>query len=130
MTAVERETYCIVSYKVVWERTWEAMQDVVDGAPATKSYSDAFLPYSCLRYHGEHQMLPNKSQTYSVEGGNSVFRHYLGRLLRENRCINRCIHALRRAVDLFVFVWNQRQRHNRAYPKYKKHLIKFVNTIL
>ena len=126
---MERETYCILAHRVVWERTGEVMQDVVDAAPAERTFSDAFSTYGYLRYSGEHQLLPDKSQTYSVEGGNSVLRHYLSRLLRENRCINRCIHALRRAVDLFVFFWNLRQRHNRSYPKYKKHLIELVNIL-
>ncbi len=68
----------------------------------------------------------NKSDTYSVEGGNADLRHYLARLVRKSRCFSRCIGALRRAVKLFVSCYNQRPLWNRRYPQYPKHLIQFV----
>lgn len=44
----------------------------------------------------------NKSKTYSVEGDNAEFRHYLARLTRRSRYFSKCIEALRRSVELFV----------------------------
>jgi IS1 family transposase len=84
------------------------MQSVVDSAPhASSYYSDAF-----------NRSMYDKSQTYSVEGTNADLRHYLARLARRSRCFSRCIHALRRAVDLFVRFYNARQLKKRKYPRY------------
>jgi insertion element IS1 protein InsB len=72
--------------------------------------------------------MPDKSETYRVEGDNAELRHYLARLGRKSRCFSRCIHALHRAVRLFVFPWNTRQLYRQAYPAYPAHLITFLPT--
>jgi len=90
------------------------MQSDIDAAPhAASYYSEAFNTYRELRWWGEHTSLYDKSQTYSVEGTNADLRHYLARLARRSRCFSRCIHALRRAVDLFVRFYNARQLKKR-----------------
>jgi hypothetical protein len=95
------------------------MQSVVDSAPHARGYfSDAFNTYRELCWWGAHQAMYDKSQTYSVEGTNADLRHYLARLARRSRCFSRCIHALRRAVDLFVRCYNARQLRKREYPCY------------
>jgi len=77
----------------------------VDAVPqAHFYYSDLFAPYHSLLYTpGIHTPMPNKSQTFRVEGDNAELRHYLARLARRSRCFSRCIHALRHAIKLFVF---------------------------
>jgi IS1 family transposase len=78
-------------------------------APSAKEYyNDAFTVYDSIGYPGKHESLPNKSQTYSVEGDNAELRHYLARLFRHlarlfrrSRCFSRSLAALSRAVDLF-----------------------------
>src|SRR5688500_10091708 len=106
------------------------MQSVVDAAPHARTYySDAFNTYRELCWWGEHRAMYDKSQTYSVEGDNAQLRHYLARLGRRSRCFSRCLVALRRAVDLSVHAWNQRQRHNRRYPRNPKYLIEFVTML-
>jgi insertion element IS1 protein InsB len=113
---------------VVWERTWEVLQGVVEGAaPAQQYYSDAFPTYETLVYYpGRYAVAPGKSQTYSVEADNAELRHYLARLGRKSRCFSRTIAALRRAVKLFVSAWNRRQLHRRTYPTYECHVMDFV----
>ena len=55
MTEVERATRCIVSGAVVWERTWEALQETIErAAPARQYYSDAFPTYETLVYYPGH----------------------------------------------------------------------------
>ena len=79
----------------------------VDAAPHAASYfSDAMNAYAELSYWGTHTSMRDKSETYSVEGANADLRHYLARLARASRCFSRCIHALGRAVDLFVHFYN------------------------
>jgi insertion element IS1 protein InsB len=128
VTAVDRASRCILGWQVLTERTSEMMQTVIDGAPAAyRYYSDAFPTYATLVYDpGQHQACADKSQTYSVEADNAELRHYLARLARRSRCFSRCLHALRRAIKLFVFAWNRRQLYKRAHPKYPAHLADFV----
>jgi hypothetical protein len=58
-------------------------------------------------YDGKHEALPNKSQTYSVEGSNAEIRHYLGRLHRRSRCFCRSVESLRGAFWLFAYCYNK-----------------------
>ena len=128
MTVVDRRTSCILSWHVDSERTQHDLQRLVDTAPQARFYySDLFATYRTLIYRpGLHTPMPDKSETYRVEGANAELRHYLARLARRSRCFSRCIDALRRAVKLFVFAWNRRQLYRYQYPKYPAHLIDFV----
>ena len=128
MTNVDRDTRCIVGWDVVFERDYDQMQAMLDRSPQAKQYySDAFAVYDTLVYYpGHHRAVLDKSQTYAVEADNAELRHYLARLARKSRCFSRCIHALWRAGKLFVFAWNRRQLHKRAYPNYPAHVRDFV----
>ncbi|MCC6801407.1 MAG: IS1 family transposase [Anaerolineae bacterium] len=128
MTIVDRRTSCIVGWAVAAERNEMRLQHLVDAAPqAAFSFSDRFPPYRYLVYTpGLHTPMPDKSETYRVEGVNTVLRHYLARLARKSRCFSRCMDALRRAVKLFVFSWNRRQLYRSRFPRYPAHLIDFV----
>jgi hypothetical protein len=59
----------LVAWDVVWERSPELMQTLLDRSPQAYFYfSDQFATYDTLIYYpGLHQSLPDKSQTYSVE---------------------------------------------------------------
>ena len=107
------------------------MQAVVDmGPPGTHYHSDAVAVYQSLVYTpGQHTAHLDKSETYSVEGDTAELRHSLARLARPSRCFSRCIHALRRAVRLFVWCWNQRQLWKQHLPRYHAHLIQFVSPL-
>ena len=128
MTFVERKTSCIIGWSVQAERTQTDLQTLLDTSPqAVWYYSDLFATYKTLLYTpGRHTPMPDKSETYRVEGMNAELRHYLARLARRSRCFSRCIHALRRAVKLFVYVWNRRQLYRQTYPDYPAHLIQFL----
>ncbi len=128
MTLVDRRTSCIVGWAVAAERTEATLQRIVDDAPQAAFYfSDLFPLYHCLVYTpGIHTPMPDKSETYRVEGVNAELRHYLARLARKSRCFSRCLEALRRTVKLFVYAWNRRQLYRHRFPKYPAHLIQFV----
>lgn len=104
------------------------LQAVVDQAPQAQAYySDGFATYADVVYGpATYNAMPNKSQTYSVEGGNADLRHYLARLGRKSRCFSRCLLALRRAVKLFIWCYNQRQLWHQRYPTYPRHVCDFV----
>lgn len=130
MTLVDRHSRCILAWRVAFERTEAALQAMVDEAPQAKFYySDLFASYRNLVYSpGRYTPMPDKSQTYCVEGDNAELRHSLGRLDRRSRCFSGCIHALRRAVKLFVHLWTRRQLHRQRFPKYPAHLFQFVDS--
>jgi hypothetical protein len=73
--------------------------------------------------------MSDKSKTYSVEGTNADLRHYLARLARKSRFFSRRIHALRRAVDLFVRFYNARQLRKSKYPRYPAPLAAMIETL-
>lgn len=129
VTAVDRTTRCIVGWSVLFQRTFEKLQDVVDQGPRAQRYfSDGFASYADVYYYGgQYRALLDKSETYSVEGDNAELRHYLARLHRSTRCFSKRIEALRRAVDLFVHFWNAQQLKRRAQPNYPTHLIDFIS---
>ena len=80
---VDRKTRCVLGWAVVWIRTQEAIQQVVDQAPKAKwYYSDGFDAYQWLWYHlGRYEVSKGKADTYSMEADNAELRHYLARRL-------------------------------------------------
>jgi len=129
VTLVDRQTRCILGWSVVWERTQQALQHMVDEARKAKwYYSDGFDAYQWLWYHfGRYEVSVGKADTYSVEGDNAELRHYLARLARRSRCFSRCLYALECAVRLFVYCYNRRQLHKQQFPSYEAHVMDFVS---
>ena len=128
ITIVDRDSRCILSWDVVKERTSENMQACLERAPQAKQYySDAFPVYDTLYYGAPYELKNDKSETYSVEGVNADLRHYLKRLARKSRCFSRCPYALKCAIRIFVFCYNQRQLKKQRYPAYPAHLADFLH---
>jgi hypothetical protein len=98
---------------------------MVDEAQKAKFYfSDGFEAYSLL--YGRYAISNGKTDTFSIEGDNAEFRHYIARLARSSRCFSRCDYALSCAIHLFVDCFNRRQLYKQRYPNYPAHLIHFV----
>ena len=116
---------------MTWDRTQQAIQDMVDQAPkATCYYSDAYDAYDRLWYHlGRYQVSQGKTDTYSVEAGNAELRHYLARLARRSRCFSRCPRALECAIRLFVYCFNHRQLHKHQFPNYPCNVKDFISPL-
>lgn len=108
------------------------MQDILhETVQGSAYYSDLFSSYQTVLYWPAiHYPMPNKSETYSVEGDNADLRHYLARLGRKSRCFSRSEKALRKAVKLFVFAFNRRQLYKQLYPKYQTNIIDFAHTLV
>lgn len=89
ITQVDRVTRCVIAYDVAYDREPERLHALLNTAPSARQYySDQLAAYTNLVYYpGQHAALPNKSQTYSVEGDNAELRHYLARLVRRSRLI-------------------------------------------
>lgn len=128
ITIVDRFTRCYLGFRVVWERTQAAIQEIVDEAPKAKHYfSDAFDAYERLWYHyGSYEVSEGKTDTYSVEADNAELRHYLARLARRSRCFSRAVEALKAALKLFMYAFNRRQLFKRQFPSYPAHVFQFI----
>jgi IS1 family transposase len=104
------------------------MQACLERSPQAKQYySDAFPVYDTLYYGAPYELRTDKRETYSVEAVNADLRHYLKRLTRKSRCFSRCPYALKCAIRIFVFCYNQRQLKKRLYPAYPTHLTDFLH---
>lgn len=125
---VDRTTSCILSWAVVSQRSEAVVQALVDQAPQAAYYfSDLFAAYRSVIYTpGRYTPMPDKSETYRVEGVNAELRHYLARLARRSRCFSRCLKALRVAIKVFVYAWNARQLYKQRFPSYPAHVLQFV----
>jgi IS1 family transposase len=121
-----------LGWAVVWVRTQEAIQHIVDRAPKAKwYYSDGFDAYQWLWYHGgRYEVSKGKTDTYSVEADNAELRHYLARLARKSRCFSRCPYALECALGLFVYCFNSRQLHKQRFPEYESHVMDFISPLV
>ena len=96
------------------ERSEHSFQAVIDVAPqASVYYSDEFGIYQSLSYPADsiHIAVRDRSQTYTVESVNADLRTYLARLKRRSRCFTRALDALRTAMTLFVYYYNQAQHY-------------------
>jgi IS1 family transposase len=129
LTLVDRQTRCIWGWAVVWIRTREAIQELVDGAPKAKWYfSDGFEEYAWLWYYGgRYEVSQGKSETYSVEGDNSELWQYLARLARKSRCFSRCPFALECALRMFAYSFNSRLLYKQRFPNYPTNVMDFVS---
>ena len=125
---VDRTTSCILSWAVVSQQSEAVVQALVDQAPQAAYYfSDLFAAYRSVIYTpGRYTPMPDKSETYRVEGVNAELRHYLARLARRSRCFSRCLKALRVAIKVFVYAWNARQLYKQRFPSYPAHVLQFV----
>lgn len=115
---------------MVEERSWDNMQTHADKLPSANRYcSDELAVYGELLWPPNPQgndssyvISHGKDETYTIESINADLRTYLGRLKRRSRCFSRCIYALRRAIRLFVWYYNRRQRLYIAHPRLKGNL--------
>ena len=133
MVSVARESRLIVGATVMEERSWENMQEYADGLPLANRYcTDELTVYGELLWppnpqgtNSSYVISYGKEQTYTIEGVNADLRTYLGRLKRRSRCFSRCIEALRRALRMFVWHYNRRQRLYNSNPILKGNLCLF-----
>ena len=127
--AVARESGLIVGAAVLNSIEFVPMQAVIDELPQASYYcSDRAGVYGeiCWPDNSEHLVSRGKEHTHTVESINANLRTYLGRLRRKSRCFSRCWQALTRAVRLFVWYYNRRQRLVNAHPLYRSQLSLFA----
>jgi IS1 family transposase len=79
---------------------WEKIEDLAKGivcADYWKAYNE-FVPKELL--------IQSKAETYTVEGYNSLFRHFLARLRRKTKCYTKAKYMLVHSVQLLMMKRN------------------------
>jgi insertion element IS1 protein InsB len=66
--------------------------------------SDYWSPYEKFVPPALHTQ--SKAETYTVEGYNSLFRHFLARLRRKSKCYSKSKDMLKYSVMLLMLKWN------------------------
>ena len=54
----------------------------------------------------QEKHIKSKKETFTVEGYNSLFRHFLARLRRRTKCYTKTLYMLIYSVKLLMFKWN------------------------
>ena len=70
----------------------------------TDVMSDYWSPYEKFVPQALHTQ--SKAETYTVEGYNSLFRHFLARLRRKSKCYSKSKDMLKYSVMLLMLKWN------------------------
>src|SRR6266446_2678110 len=82
------------------EKLWNKIKEKVKGEVCTdywKAYGE-FIP--------EEKHIKSKKETFTVEGYNSLFRHFLARLRRKTKCYTKAKYMLVYSVKLIMLKWN------------------------
>jgi insertion element IS1 protein InsB len=66
--------------------------------------SDYWSPYE--KFVPKEMHTQSKAETYTVEGYNSLFRHFLARLRRKSKCYSKSKKMLKYSVMLLMLKWN------------------------
>lgn len=85
---------------VTGERLWDKVGELASGLAMT----DYWKPYEEFIPVAQH--IQSKAETFTVEGYNSLFRHFLARLRRKTKCYSKSEKMLEYSVKLLMAKWN------------------------
>lgn len=81
-------------------KLWENVKELASGVV----YADYWKAYN--NFVPKEQLVQTKAETYTVEGYNSLLRHFLARLRRKTKCYTKAKYMLIHSVKLLMFKWN------------------------
>jgi insertion element IS1 protein InsB len=87
---------------ITGKKLWESIKDLAIESVCTdywSAYGECIPP---------DQHIQSKAETYTVEGYNSFFRHFLARLRRKTKCYSKSPQMLEYSVKLLMLKWNNR----------------------
>ena len=79
---------------------WEGIKD----KGLDKIMTDYWIAYPKILPGEKH--IQSKSETFTVEGYNSLFRHFLARLTRKSKCYSKNIDRLKEAILMLMLKRN------------------------
>lgn len=84
--------------------TGQRLWDAIDDKEIEEVMTDYWMPYQCFIPRERHTM--SKKETYTVEGYNSICRHFLARLKRKTKCYSKSIEMLKYSLQLLMLKRN------------------------
>jgi len=84
--------------------TGEQLWDTIQSSVIVQVMTDYWEPYEHFVQPEKH--VQSKAETFTVEGYNSLFRHFLARLRRKTKCYNKSETMLWYSVLLLMAKWN------------------------
>ena len=84
--------------------TGEHLWDTINSSLIDQVMTDYWEPYEHFVPSEKH--VQSKAETFTVEGYNSLFRHFLARLRRKTKCYSKSETMLRYSVLLWMAKWN------------------------
>jgi len=85
---------------VTGARLWEAIKSPL----LAHAMTDYWAPYTQFIPSALHTQ--SKAETFTVEGYNGLFRHFLARFRRKTKCSSKSESMLRLSVMLLMAKWN------------------------
>ena len=67
--------------------------------------TDHWKPYE--KFIPQNKHVQSKAETFTVEGYNSLFRHFLARMRRKSKCYSKSIVMLEYSILLLMAKWNK-----------------------
>ena len=67
--------------------------------------SDYWKPYQAIISKDKH--VQSKAETFTVEGYNSLFRHFLARMRRKSKCYSKSVKMLELSILLLMHYRNK-----------------------
>ena len=81
-------------------RTAEEFWDLIRHHEMDRIVSDYWKPYESIIPKEKH--IQSKTETFTVEGYNSLFRHFLARMRRKSKCYSKCVAMLKLSIFLLM----------------------------
>jgi insertion element IS1 protein InsB len=78
------------------KKLWQSVGKLAAG----KVMTDYWKPYESFVPKSQH--VQSKAETYTVEGYNSLFRHFLARMRRKSKCYSKCQKMLEYSIRLLM----------------------------
>lgn len=81
-------------------KTGKKLYQEIKDIPTNQYCTDYWKPYSNFLPPPKHTQ--SKKETYTIEGFNSLFRHYLARLKRKTKCYSKSKYMLDISINLLI----------------------------
>ncbi|MBT7491464.1 MAG: IS1 family transposase [Bacteroidetes bacterium] len=85
-------------------RTGELLWDEIKDKEIGQVMTDHWKVYEKFVPKSKH--VQTKAETFTVEGYNSLFRHFLARMRRKSKCYTKKLEMLKQAVMMLMLKWN------------------------
>ena len=110
--AICRASKGILAYEIGRRgvKTARKLWDKIKNSSCQYYCTDAWKPYQQILPPEKH--IISKAETYTIEGYNALFRHYLARFHRKTKCYSKKMEMIENTIILFISYLNNRNKNN------------------